>query len=62
MSEAQFNSNGKEFPEDLNNAELLQKLHWEENMSCKDIGLIYDVDPGMVRRQMHRLGLETKTN
>ena len=62
MSEAQFNSNGKEFPEDLNNAELLQRLHWEENMSCKDIGLIYDVDPGMVRRQMHRLGLETKTN
>lgn len=62
MVEAQFCALGKEIPQDLLDPEILSRLHWDEGMSCKEIGQIYDVDAGTIRRQMHRLGLRTKSN
>lgn len=62
MQEAQYAYNNKEMNESLNNKELLYDLHWNQNKSCKDIAEMFDSDPGTVRRQMHRLGLKTKTN
>lgn len=49
-------------PNELTDGKLLRELHWDKGMSCKDIGLLYGVDPATVRRQMHRLGIETKSN
>lgn len=60
--EAQYAANGTEMNESLNNADLLKRLHWDEGMSCKAIGEIYGVEAATVRRQMHRLGIKTKTN
>ena len=62
MSEAQFVLNKKEIPPELYDKEYLQKLHWEENKSCKEIGRMFNIDAGTLRRQMHRLGIKTKTN
>jgi transposase len=62
MSEAQYIANGKILPSELLNAELLQKMHWDDNKSCKEIGKKFGIDGGTVRRQMHRLGLSTKSN
>ena len=59
---AQYNANGKEMPKDFTNAELLRKLHWEDGLSCKDIGERYGVDAGTIRRHMNRIGVQTKTN
>lgn len=62
MVEAQYAANGKDIPEDLTNAEYLKALHWDDGLSCKDIGAMYGVDAGSVRRQMHRLGIDTKSS
>ena len=62
MTEAQFNYNGKDVPDAFNDAELLRHWHWDEGMSCQDIGEILGVSPGTVRRQMQSLGIATKTN
>ena len=61
LIDAQYALNGMDMPEDLNNPELLYKLHWEDGLSCKDIAGAYGVDPGTVRRQMHRIGVQTKS-
>ena len=60
--EAQYALNGKEFPEDMRNPDLMKKLHWEDGMTCGEIGKLYGVDAGSVRRQMRRIGVRTKTN
>lgn len=60
MQEAQFIANNKEIPDEFDDAELLRKLHWDDNMSCKDIGQMIGVDAGTIRRQMKRLGVPTK--
>lgn len=62
MQEAQFVSNNKEVPDEFDDAELLRKLHWDDGMSCKEIGQMIGVDAGTVRRQMKRLGVPTKNN
>ena len=62
MIEAQFNANGKEIPEGFDDAELLRRMHWDDGMSCLEIGIMFGVEPGTVRRNMHRLGISTKTN
>lgn len=62
MSNSQFVANDKAVPPELFDADLLYKLHWINNISCKSIGNMIGVDAGTVRRQMHRLGLSTKTN
>lgn len=59
---AQYAANGKKMHPDLLDKELLQSMHWDCGMSCKEIGSLYGVDAGTVRRQMHRIGLKTKTN
>ena len=60
--EAQFNSNNKDIPDIFNDAETLRRWHWDDGKSCKDIGDILNIDAGTVRRQMHRLGIDTKSN
>ena len=62
MSEAQFVSKGKDIPSELFDAELLNKLHWEDNLSCKEIGKLLNTEAGTVRRHMQQLGLKTKNN
>jgi len=62
MSEAQFNYNGKEIHPDLLNIDKMNDLHWNQHLTCKAIGDMYGIDAGTVRRQMHRLGLETMNN
>lgn len=62
MRTAQFNANNKEIPPEFCDADLLRKLHWDDNISCKDIGDMIGVDAGTLRRQMHRLGIPTKNN
>ena len=61
-SEAQYNFNGKELPNDFFNPELLYKLHWENNLTCKQIGQLYNVNASTVRRQMKKIGVRTKNN
>ena len=60
--DAQFNANNKVIPSEFFDAELLRKMHWEDGLSCKDIGLMLNIDAGTIRRQMHKLGVQTKTN
>lgn len=62
MVEAQFNSNGKAVPDAFDDIELLRHWHWDEGLSCQDIGDMLGVSPGTVRRQMNRLGIVTKNN
>ena len=62
LIDAQYNANGKIMPDDFNDSMLLYKLHWEDGLSCKDIGELYGVDGGTVRRQMNRIGVKTKNN
>lgn len=62
LVDAQYAANGKEMPDDLMNPDLMRKLHWEDGMSCKDIGDRYGIEAGTVRRQLRRIGVETKTN
>lgn len=62
MSESQFASRGVEKPPELNDPDLLNKLHWVDGMSCKEIGEMIGVDAGVVRRSMKKFGLRTKTN
>lgn len=62
MVEAQFNSNGKDIPDAFDDAELMKHWHWDEGLSCQDIGEMLGVTPDTVRRQMRRLGIATKTN
>lgn len=62
LSEAQLNILGKSFCDDLMSKEALQRLHWDEGKSCKEIGDMFGFDPGTIRRQMKRLGVKTRTN
>lgn len=62
QSETQFAKNKKEIDDRFNDKNWLYKVHWEENKSCKEIGDMLGVDAGTMRRQMHRLGLQTKNN
>lgn len=62
LVESQYAVNGKELHSDLQSPELLYDLHWNKGLSCKDIGEMYGIDAGAVRRQMHRIGVTTKTN
>lgn len=59
---AQYAANGKEMHPDLFDKELLRKMHWDDGMTCKDIGCIYGVDAKTIRSQMNRIGVKTKTN
>lgn len=61
-SEAQFNCYNKKISELFDNVDYLKSLHWEQGKSCKEIGKIFNVDGGTVRRKMHSLGIETKNN
>lgn len=62
MQRAQFVANNKDIPDEFEDAELLRRLHWDDGMSCKEIGQMLGVDAGAVRRQMKRLGVPTKNN
>lgn len=62
LIEAQYNANGKEIPDGIENIELLYRLHWENGLSCKEIGELFGINASTVRRQMKRLGIKTKSN
>jgi len=50
-------------PDEFYDANFLQRLHWEENKTCEQIGeILGGMDAGTVRKQMQRLGVPTKTN
>lgn len=46
----------------MDDAQWLYEQHWINNLSCKDIGLILNVDADTVRRHMHKLNIPTKNN
>ena len=63
MSKAQLIYANKNIPEEFYDAEYLRKLHWDENKTCGEIGnLLGGIYAGTIRRQMHRLGVATKSN
>lgn len=62
LSEAQFAHNGVDYNDDLNDKDLLESLHWDNNMTCEEIGLLYGIHGSTVRRIMQRIGARTKTN
>lgn len=62
LQEAQFKYLDKQIPPELKDAEWLRREHWDNNKSCVDIGQALGVTPGTVRRQMNRLGVQSKNN
>lgn len=62
IQESQFAHNDKDIPDNFFNPDILYELHWIQQISCQDIGKILGISSGTVRRQMHRLGIPTKTN
>lgn len=60
LSEAQFNYQDKIIPDLFFDGEQLRDLHWNNDVSCKELGETMGIAPGTVRRQMHRLGVNTK--
>lgn len=60
--EAQLVLKHEEIDDLFYDAKRLNDLHWNQNISCVDIGKMIGTDGGTIRRQMHRLGLETKDN
>lgn len=62
LDKAQFASNQKTFISALADADLLYELHWNQHLSCKDLGKQLGCDPGTVRRHMHKLGIPTRNS
>ena len=62
MQEAQFQLNGINVDQRFYDSDWLRNKHWTENMTCKEIGEIFGVEAGTIRRQMQKLGVPTKTN
>lgn len=62
LSEAQFASLNKEPDPRLFDKNWLYNAHWNENISCKDLGKILNSDPDVVRSHMEKLGIKTKNN
>lgn len=62
MSESQFIAHGRDKPSELNDPDLLRKLHWDDGVSCKDIGKMIGVEPNAVRSAMKKFGIKTKSN
>ena len=60
--EAQFNLNNKEIPKEFNDKEWLRKKHWEENLTCAEIGGLLNVNASTIMRQMDRLRVKRKNN
>lgn len=61
-SESQFNYNNKIYPPELFNKKQLYRWHWEDGLSCKDIGEILGIEAGTVRRWMKKQNIPTKNN
>ena len=62
LSESQFVNLGKAPDPRLFDKEWLRGMHWDQNISCKELGKILGSDPDVVRDHMHKLGIETKSN
>ena len=62
LSESQYNYNNVIKSKDLENANLLYQLHWEDRLSCKDIAKKYNIDPKTVKRYMNNMGIKTKND
>lgn len=62
IQESQLILYNEEIDDLFYDADRLYDLHWNQNKSCVDIGEMIGVDPGTIRRQMHKLGIKTKNN
>lgn len=62
LSKSQFAKNKKEYPEDLNDYEKLYDMYVVRRMSKKDIGLQYNVDPGIIDSRLKRFGIKVRGN
>lgn len=62
LSESQFAYNKKEFPIDLDDPEKLYDLYVTNRMSKKDIGIQYNVAPGVVDNRLKKLGIKVRGN
>lgn len=62
ISESQFNYLNKNIPPELSDPDFLNEKHWDEGLTCKEIGELIGCDGGTVRRHMKKLGLSPKTN
>ena len=60
--EAQFNSLGKDIPEDLLNYDKVYNLYINQKLSKKDLGLKYNVDPGTIDRILKEFDIHVRTN
>lgn len=59
LQESQFTLHGIYPPPMFFDKKWLETSHWEEGKTCVDLSVELGVDPGTVRRQMHRLGIKT---
>lgn len=62
LNEAQFATDGKVMPNSYYDANYLWDLHWRKNKTCKEIGELFGIDAGAIRRHMKNLGVSTKNN
>ena len=62
LSESQFAYLEKEPDPRLFDKDWLYDAHWNQNLSCKELGEILGSDPGVIKKHMNDLGIPTKTN
>lgn len=62
LVEAQWNSNNKVFPKDLNNKEFLYDLYINKQLSKKDIATQYDCDPCVIKRLLLEFNIPIRNN
>ena len=62
LSESQCAHLEKEPDPRLFDKNWLYDAHWNQNLSCKELGKILNSDPGVVKNHMNNFGIPTKTN
>ena len=62
LSESQFTSNDKEYPNDLYNKEIIENLYINQRKSKKEIANIYNCDPDAVNTALIKLNIPIRGN
>ena len=60
--ESQFVFNGKQIPKDFYNYEKMYDLYIDQRLSKKELGLLYNVDPGTIDRTLKDLHIPIRSN